>query len=71
MYSPPSAVFLHILKSVSEYDGFNSSGQSDIYVIYIYIIYIRAWVKYDIISSDNGLSPVRHQAIMWANVDFI
>ena len=27
--------------------------------------------KCDVIGSDNGLSPVRHQAIIWTNTGFI
>ena len=36
---------------------FNSLGPSEAY----------ASVKYAIIGSDNGLSPVRRQAIIWTN----
>ena len=28
-------------------------------------------VDYDIISSDNGLSPVRRQAIIWTDADIL
>ena len=32
---------------------------------------IYASAQHANITSDNGLSPVRHQAIIWTNVDIV